>query len=159
MAADATFDPARILEALHRHEVRFVLIGGLAAEVHGCGWSTLDLDIVVAATRANFEALEAALRELGATYNDPAGRHIEPTVERMASLRGPQLFRTAAGRLDVLRDAGTDTFETLEREAMETGDGTLVASLESLQRMKRAAGRPKDRVGLERIEALLRTRK
>lgn len=46
MTAAAPFDPLELIGVLHRHGVRFVTIGGFAAEVQGVAWSTLDLDIV-----------------------------------------------------------------------------------------------------------------
>lgn len=39
------FDPAALLEVLHRHGVRYVLIGGLAAALHGSAAPTFDVDI------------------------------------------------------------------------------------------------------------------
>lgn len=40
------FDPARMLGALHAAGVRFVLIGGMAAILHGDAGVTLELDLV-----------------------------------------------------------------------------------------------------------------
>ena len=44
--AGGEFDPVRMLSALHGAEVRFVLIGGMAAILHGDVGVTLDLDVV-----------------------------------------------------------------------------------------------------------------
>ena len=42
------FDPREILGTLIRHQVEFVLIGGVAATLYGCPEQTFDLDILYA---------------------------------------------------------------------------------------------------------------
>lgn len=68
-------------------------------------------------------------------------------------------FDTDFGALDILATpSGTSGFEDLAANAVEVelGGGLVVpvASLDDLIRMKRAAGRPKDRVELEILGAL-----
>ena len=55
-------DLARLLEVLERHEVAYVLIGGLAAVYHGSPFPTEDADITPRADRSNLARLAAALR-------------------------------------------------------------------------------------------------
>ena len=55
-APEAAFDPDRILAALDEAKVRFVLIGGMAAVLHGDAGVTVDLDITPALERANLAA-------------------------------------------------------------------------------------------------------
>ena len=43
---DGDFDPVRMLTALNEAGVRFVLIGGMAAILHGDAGVTVDLDVV-----------------------------------------------------------------------------------------------------------------
>lgn len=76
------------------------------------------------------------------------------------TLRAGSLFTldTAYGRFDVLAnpDPGFE-YETLRRSALSTnvvGTPVHFASLDDLIAMKRAAGRPKDRVELEILGAL-----
>jgi hypothetical protein len=69
--ADARpFDPAAILRILEAHDVRYVLIGGLAASLHGSPHVTTDVDISPSADRDNLVRLAAALGELDARYGD-----------------------------------------------------------------------------------------
>ena len=71
---DTEFDPAPLLETLVRHEVDFVLIGGLAAAALGSSRSTYDIDVAYGRTTENLERLTSALTELGATLRGaPAG--------------------------------------------------------------------------------------
>jgi len=68
------------------------------------------------------------------------------------------LFRTSFGRLDVLKEAGGETYETLGEGAVTLkllGVVVRVASLPALIRMKRAANRPKDQAAIIALEAAL----
>lgn len=66
VASSSEFDPDRILMVLDRHRVEYVLVGGVAARVHGAQRATADIDCVPATSHENFERLAAALVELGA---------------------------------------------------------------------------------------------
>jgi hypothetical protein len=75
-ASEPEFRPERILRALNDHGVRFVLVGGFAAVIHGSPYVTTYLDIVPERTRANLERLSSALDELPArvwTTKEPTG--------------------------------------------------------------------------------------
>ena len=63
---EPAFDPETLLAALHREDVRFVLIGGMAAVLHGDVGVTVDVDIAPARDASNLERLAAALRSLDA---------------------------------------------------------------------------------------------
>src|SRR5438552_19069007 len=56
---------------LDRHSVRYVLIGGLAAVLHGSPLPTLTMDISPSPERPNLERLAAALREMEARPRTP----------------------------------------------------------------------------------------
>jgi hypothetical protein len=95
-------DLAAILAVLARHDVEFVLIGGLAASLHGCPIPTFDVDVVYHLDDQNLTRLEAALQELRAEFAlDLARRHLVPTRSHL-STTGPKLLTTRYGRLDVL---------------------------------------------------------
>jgi len=59
------FDPTRALRVLDAHDVRYVLIGGLAGELMGAPLATNDLDICYERSPENMGRLAAALQELG----------------------------------------------------------------------------------------------
>jgi hypothetical protein len=153
------FDPVFILRRLQAHGVRFVLIGGLAAKAHGSPTLTVDLDLCYARDRDNLERLAAALNELGAELRGaPPGLPFR--LDRLTLERGDSFtFTTEHGDLDILgTPAGVSGYGELEANAEDVElDEELVvklASLDDLIRMKRAAGRPKDRVELEILGAL-----
>jgi hypothetical protein len=152
------FDPERLLRVLARHRVRFVLIGGLAARLWGSPTVTNHLDLCYARDRPNLERLAAALRELKATLRGVT-QEVPFRLDAETLAGGDHFtFTTAAGNLDVLdQPAGSPGYEGLARAATSmklAGTDVLVCDLDDLVAMKRAAGRPKDRIELEVLGAL-----
>jgi hypothetical protein len=153
------FDPVHILRRLLAHGVRFVLVGGLAAKAHGSPTLTVDIDICYARDGDNLERLAAALGELGTVLRG-APRDLPFHPDRRTLERGDMFtFTTDYGDLDILgTPSGTTGFDELDANAVEAelDEGLVVriCALDDLIRMKRAAGRPKDRVELEILGAL-----
>ncbi|MBA3741142.1 MAG: hypothetical protein H0W98_08375, partial [Chloroflexi bacterium] len=157
-ASAADFQPDEVLRLLNRHGVRYVLIGGLAAILHGSPSVTRDIDICHASDPGNLLRLADALREVNARLRGaPAGLPFRLDAKTLAN--GDSFtFSTDVGALDILATpAGTTGYDDLIRTAdkVEAFDEEFaVASLDDLIRMKRAAGRPKDRIELEILGAL-----
>ncbi len=140
-----------------RH-VDFVLIGGLAAQIHGSPSLTRDVDICFDLDRGNLNRLAKALEELAAIRRGLPDAVHAPIDAR--ALRAGDIFtlRTRYGDLDLLAhpEPGLDFTSLVERSitAELLGVRIKVAGLEDLMAMKRAAGRPKDRIELEILGAL-----
>lgn len=149
-----SLDARRILEALERHGVDYVVIGGFAAFLHRTGVMTVDVDITPRREEENLGRLAAALVELGARLAPPDSEPIEiPLDEHTFDWGTTWTFVTEAGELDVaLLPDGTQGYPDLVRDAervtLRGGLEVPVASLEDVVRSKEAAGRPKDRAAL-----------
>ena len=157
------FSPLEMLRALDRHGVAFVVIGGVAARLHGSPSVTTDVDVCYDRRRDNLERLAEALLELGAKL-----RGVDEDVPILLDARtlaaGSNFtFVTLAGALDVIGDpAGSRGYDELVSNAERVDIGgleVLVADLDDLIRMKRAAGRPKDRIEVEILGALREERR
>lgn len=157
------FHPGALLAALVSRGVDFVVIGGYAAVAHGSGNITRDVDVCFAPDESNLRALGDALIDLEARLASVT--EDVPFTPDAATLRRTDALTlmTRAGRLDVLRvPDGAPRYETLRRRALRVqveGVAVLVASLEDLISMKRAADRPKDRIALEELEVIDRLRR
>jgi len=146
----APLDPERLLEALSRHRVNFILIGALAARLHGFPRLTADADITPAGDKPNLERLAAALNELDAkiyTESVPEGLAFDCSSTTLSRARMWNLV-TKAGRLDIaFEPAGVEGYDDLKKDAERFeafGVRFLVASIDDIIRSKEAAGRPKD---------------
>lgn len=160
MSEELRFEPDQLLKRLVDRDIRFVIIGGFAAQAHGSPSLTGDLDIVPSWDRENLAKVADMLDEIAAV------RHgVAPSAPRMPPLDGRTLLggavftlNTQFGRFDLLAnpDPGLDHAE-LRRNAIKVemfGLPVLAAGLDDLIAMKRAAGRPKDRIELEILGAL-----
>lgn len=156
------FDPDRLLQVLHRHELRYVLIGGLAAALRGSATPTFDVDITPAANAANLARLSAALTELGARIRVdgiPEGLPFSHDAASLAQMTTLNLV-TRSGDLDIAFDpAGVADYSQWEKDATLVtvlGVPVRVASLTDIIRSKEAADRDKDRLQLPALRALQR---
>jgi hypothetical protein len=158
---DERFDPDHILRTLNRHQVRYVVIGGLAGALRGTPVITHDLDICYDRAPDNLERLAAALAELEATLR--VARETDdlafPLDARAFLLGDTFTLKTPFGALDVLgTPSGTSGYGDLALGATryELADGLVVdvAGLDDLIRMKMASQRPKDLAQLAHLEAL-----
>ena len=161
MADAPEFRPEEILRVLTKHQVEYVVVGGLAATIHGSELVTFDVDVTPAPEKENLARLSAALREMGAriwTQDEPQGL---PFDHDAASLAGIQILNliTDYGRFDVtMMPAGTQGYRDLRGDAVEFEIGglrVLVASLADVVRSKEAAGRDKDLRYLPSLRRLL----
>jgi hypothetical protein len=65
------FQPEEILRTLERYRVRYVLIGGVAATLHGSPLPTRDADLCPSREDENLDRLAAALRDMGSRIRTP----------------------------------------------------------------------------------------
>jgi hypothetical protein len=94
--------PEALFECLDRRGVRYVLIGGLAAVLHGSPLPTIDADICPASDRENLERLAAALKgSPHAARASPAARRDPPARWRRTSLRDGSSATPSPDGLDV----------------------------------------------------------
>ena len=157
-------DFGRVLETLSRHEVRFVLIGGLASVHWGSPFPTEDVDITPERSRENLDRLSAALTELDARIRmrgEPEGLPFAHTGASLADA-GAWNLTTEHGDLDIsFAPNGTTGFDDLARDAQAErlyGIEVRVASLADVIRSKQAANRPKDQRVLPTLREILASR-
>jgi len=150
-----------IFGCLHHHGVSYVLIGGLAAVLHGSPLPTLDVDICPSSEPDNLKRLASALADLDARVRTPdtaEGVRFPFDAGFLANLLLLNLV-TRYGDLDLsFRPAGTEGFSELAPRSLTIevrGLQIAVAALEDVIRSKEAANRPKDQRALPVLHQLL----
>ncbi|HBY98077.1 MAG: hypothetical protein M5U01_17470 [Ardenticatenaceae bacterium] len=136
-----------VFSSFHSHNVRYVIIGGIAAILHGVPRATFDLDILIEATPENAQRLLDALLEAG------LGTATLTTAEELLA-HEITIFRDKV-RIDVQTSTPGLDFERTwaEREEMNyAGQVFFVVSRQHLIASKRAAGREQDLEDVKLLE-------
>ena len=158
MSTQPPFDPLAVLRALRSAGVDFVLIGGVAARLHGSPSLTRDVDICYSRDHDNLERLAVVLSRVHARLRG-VDEDVPFLLDARTLLAGASFtFTTDLGDLDLLAlPAGVAGYEELARSAdlVDLGEASvLVATLDDLIRMKASTGRAKDRAEVEILAAL-----
>lgn len=153
-----------ILRTLTTHDVRFVVIGGIAANLWGSDQITQDIDICYSRERVNLSKMVRALKEMDARLRGFPPDLPQVIDERAFQLGDTMTFETKYGSFDCLgTPSGTTGFEDLVKNAtsmqIDTDVEVLVASIDDIIRMKRTAGRPKDLAAVEHLKLLKELRR
>ncbi|MEJ7797425.1 MAG: nucleotidyltransferase [Solirubrobacteraceae bacterium] len=152
-----------LLRRLADAGVDFVVIGGVAVIAHGYERNTKDLDICYSPDHANLEALGDMLVGLGARLRGIPEE--VPFIPDAATLRRMQILTldTPHGGLDLLVDPqGSPGYQALKSNAEPIdfeGFEVLIASIEDLLTMKRAANRPRDHPDIDALTTIQRMRR
>ena len=150
--------------ALARHRVRYVVVGGLALNLHGVERATMDVDLAVALDVPNVEAAIDAFETLGLVPVAPVKiqeARDPDTLRRGRRDKNMVAFGLRPGRgagptVDCLIDPAVP-FATLVGNAITKSIGELrvpIASIDDLIALKRAAGRAIDLADIEALERL-----
>lgn len=145
----------RILAALQRHDVAYVLVGSMALAAQGIIRATRDIDIFVSPEEANVTRLRAALKDV---FDDPS-------IDAIAAddLAGEypvvQYVPPAADYwLDIMARLGDAIrYPDVESEIVHVeGVAVRVATPRMLYRMKRDTVRPQDRLDAQVLKERFR---
>ena len=128
-----------VFKSLQQHDVKYVVIGGIAAVLYGVPRATFDLDILIEATPKNAQRLIDAFidAELGTASLTNADEILANEIT---------IFKDRV-RIDVQISTPGLEFERAwqKKQSMEyQGQTFYVVSLEDLIKSKRAAGRDVD---------------
>lgn len=149
-----------LLTSLAETEVRFILVGGLAAVAQGAPVTTFDVDIVHERSEENVRRLVEFLESVNARYRGrPASSPLGPCSDALLTA-GHSLFITDLGPLDALGSIEDGkTYEDLVpfSDELVLGKSPIrVLRLQTLVELKRNSQHPKDRQKLPVLEEALR---
>lgn len=157
---------AELLQSLADADVRFVLVGGLAVQLHGFLRSTFDIDLVLAMDDGNLSRFIDVAQRFGLAPVIPVSIDALRSAQQIDqwcrekgmlafALREPQ---AGGSVVDVLVRPEVP-FDELEIDGVAGelfGRKVRVASLDHLLRMKRVANRPKDLLDIAALEKIRR---
>ena len=154
-----TNDYRKIIPTLVQGRIKFIVVGGVAAIVHGSARATFDLDVVYSRDPNNIRRLVKVLKPFSPYLRDvPEGLPFifdEKTVQKGLNFT----LKTELGFLDLLGEiVGGGAYEDLlpfSQEIEVFGVKCLCLGLKRLIHVKRAAGRPKDFEIIAELETIL----
>jgi hypothetical protein len=154
-APERPLDLKELFRALDEHGVDYLVIGGVAAQVHGRRRTTKDLDVLPAPDPENARRLAAALQALEARPLELGAAASAPTAEQLHIAPIVPPLTTRHGELHIVNEpAGAPAYDDMRARALSIDlDGITmhIVSVDDLIRMKKAAGRPGD---LDDIDAI-----
>jgi hypothetical protein len=154
-----------LFSSLDRHRVRYVLVGGLAMNLHGVPRTTMDVDLVIALDRENQDAFLAATSELGLTpvlpvaladlFDADKRREWAQTKNMIAFAMRPQ--DTQGPTVDVLIEPRIAIDDALRRVLWRDIQNVRVplAAVEDMIRLKENTGRLQDQSDIEHLRRIL----
>lgn len=152
-----------ILNRLHDHHVEFVIVGGVAAALHGGSRVTFDLDVVPSLAPESWQAAVNLLWALGARPRIPEPLDRIRDVEQIRRWRLEKgmlalTLRAPDGSTEVdLLVGESDGFDGLRQRAVTVTLGVRtfhVASIDDLIAMKEKAGRPQDLLDVAQLQEI-----
>lgn len=154
-----------IARALNGAGVRYLVVGGLAVNAYGYGRTTYDVDLVIELTPDSVTKAFAALATVGyyplvpitaEMLGDKETRHRMILEKKMIVLN----FHSEAHRetrLDVFVEEPfpfESEYEKSQSHELAAGCNVRLLNLQTLLRLKREAGRPKDLDDIENLRLL-----
>jgi predicted nucleotidyltransferase len=142
----------QLLQFLNENKAKFVVIGATAFPAYGYARATLDIDLFVKPSRSNIRKVMKALRMFGYDLADFTENDF---------LTHKVLIRQYVLETDIHPFIKGVTFDEIWKNKISGKIGkadVFFPSLEDMIRMKKAAGRSKDREDLKFLRKLLKAR-
>ncbi len=154
-----------IVRALNEASVRYLVVGGLAVNAHGFGRSTFVVDLVIQLLRENIERAFHALEAISYKPQQPIAAADFSNGETRDTWRRDKGMLVLKFWSDIHRETALDVFvhepfdfnsEWEQAMQQDLGEGLIVpiVRIETLEAMKREAGRPKDLADLDELALL-----
>jgi hypothetical protein len=155
-----------LLQSLADTRVDYVLVGGLAVQLHGFLRATVDIDLVLAMNDENLDRFIMVAKQFGLQPVIPVpidalknAQQIDKWHQEKGmlafALREPQIGGSVVDVL-VRPDVSFDTLSASAVEGKLFGRKVMIASIDNLIAMKRAANRPKDQLDIAALEKIKR---
>ena len=148
-----------IIKALEKHKVRYAVVGGYAVALHGVVRGTVDIDLVIALNRRNFQQADKAMRSIGLQPRLP----VEP--DEVFSFRKEYIknrnmiawaFVNPDNPLEMVAILLTEDAGSIKTVTKKVYDFSLkLAAIPDLIAIKKKASRQQDIEDIKALEKLL----
>lgn len=151
------------LRDLCERDVRFIVVGGLAAVLNGAPVQTFDMDLVYSREAANLERLLGFLQAADAVFRIQPERRLRPTESHLAG-GGHLNLETCYGPIDLLGSIGrnlgfADLLPHSNEMMLGEGERIRVLDLETIIAIKEQLASEKDLAVLPVLYQTLRLKK
>jgi hypothetical protein len=157
---------AALLSSLSAGEVQYVLVGGMAVQLHGYMRSTFDIDLVLAMNDENLVRFIEVANRFGLIPSNPVpidSLRDPKQIEQWHREKGMLAFalrehQIGGGVVDILVRPEV-SYEQLKKNAIAGelfSQQVWIACIDDLLTMKRVANRPKDQLDIEALEKIKR---
>jgi len=142
----------QVLKALNKHEVDYILIGGVAVILHGMERLTRDIDIFVKLNKKNIKKLRTALRSV---FKDSSIEEI--TLDELKKYQVIRYGTPDDFNIDIMIRLGEDiVYENLESEIIEYENIKIkICTVKALYDLKKNTLRPKDQIDVMFLKRLI----
>jgi hypothetical protein len=158
-----------LFKALNAHNIDYLLVGGLAINLHGVPRMTMDVDLVIALNADNIAKLEACAKFLGLRPNVPVKlADLADASKREALFKKKHLIalsligeKPETPTVDIVIHHPLD-FDKAYHNRIErdiSGTPVMLASIDDMITMKKAAGRAQDLADIKHLERFLNEKK
>lgn len=150
-----------VFKALNKAKVKYLVVGGVAVNLHGYMRFTGDLDLLLLLTEENLQKMDKVMKELKYFERLPVSvmsLQDHKQVKKWLKEKNLKAFSFCPPnnnplQIDVLVEESLRFEKVIEDKAMKKiGNMAIpVVSIADLVRMKKAAGRPQDVMDLEAL--------
>lgn len=149
----------KLIKALNQEGLDYAVVGGFALALHGIVRATVDIDFVIRLNSTDLARAEKVFKNLNLTSRVPVraediSKFRKEYIENRNMLAWSFVdYKNPANQVDILINLD---FKQISTQKMSLhGEKVIVASLESLHKMKKIANRPQDQIDIENIERAL----
>lgn len=156
-----------ILREFQKHKIQYMVIGGIAVNLHGALRSTADLDILLEMSEDNLKRFLAILKNNNYLSKQPvdfvqiADKKNRKYLVEKKNLKAVNFYKKKGfEEVDVIIDAAV-TFKEAKKDIIWVRSGNLkmpLLSIDGLIKMKKRAGRNIDKLDIDALRRIKRLR-
>ncbi|MDI6752183.1 MAG: hypothetical protein QME07_04915 [bacterium] len=151
-----------VFKAFHREKIKYLVVGGLAVNLHGVPRVTYDIDIIISTDRDNILKLNKTLKNLGyvprlpVNPDDMANEKILKDWTENRNMKAFSFYHKKESRkvVDIVLVHPLDFTETWKHSIIKKVDDIEIymASIDDMISMKKVSNRPKDLSDMEMLK-------